>query len=85
VEADILTDTRETLLRLGADEARVLAAVAEIRHRWGSQSVYVQAIDRQERDRTAREALARGASLDEAARAAGCSTATIRRRVSKWL
>ncbi|NCA72308.1 MAG: hypothetical protein EOM91_19995 [Sphingobacteriia bacterium] len=85
LETDILSDVRETMLRLGADEAPVVQAVRELRLRWGSQEIYVQSIDREQRDRTAREALARGASLDEAARLAGCSTTTIRRRSSKWL
>ncbi|WP_408648083.1 helix-turn-helix domain-containing protein [Thiocapsa bogorovii] len=61
------------------------AAVAEVRHRWGGAEYYIQAIDREHRDREARELLAKGESLEDVARRVGCSTSTIRRRQSRWL
>lgn len=84
-DADILTDAADELLARGLAREPVMSALREIRRRYGGAETYVCGIDRASRDEAAREALARGASLDEAARLAGCSTTTIRRRSSKWL
>jgi hypothetical protein len=84
VEPDILHDTATELLARGLDRETVQRALSEIRRRYGGSETYVMGIDRAARDQAARAALARGASIQEAARAAGCSPSTIRRRRSDW-
>ena len=82
---DVLDHARRTLIERGLDPTTISQALREVRLHWGGTTCYILAIDRDERDRAACEALAQGASLAEAARAAGCSVSTIRRRRSNWL
>lgn len=82
---DILNDTASELLARGLPADAVQRALSEIRRRYGGSEVYVLAIDRQSRDEAAKAALQRGASIQEAARVAGCSVSTVRRRASRWL
>jgi hypothetical protein len=81
---DALADMADALIAAGVEVVLVRRVTREVRVRWGGSQVYIHAIDRASRDETAREALARGASIQEAARVAECSPATIRRRRSEW-
>ncbi len=83
-EEDPLSMTKTLLLRHGVAPETARLVVSEVRRVFGGSQVYILAIDRSDRDEAAREALARGATLQEAARAAGCSPSTIRRRRSDW-
>lgn len=83
--SDVLDHAQRELTERGLDPATVSHALREVRRHWGGAECYILAIDRGERDRKAREALAQGASIVEAARAAGCSVSTVRRRRSNWL
>jgi GrpB-like predicted nucleotidyltransferase (UPF0157 family) len=81
---DALADMTDALIAAGLEVVVVRRVAREVRTRWGGSAVYIHAVDRAARDETAREALARGASIQEAARAAECSPSTIRRRRSEW-
>lgn len=81
---DAISEMAEALIQSGVEVSVVRRVSREIRIRWGGSQVYIHAVDRAARDETAREALARGASIQEAARAAECSPSTIRRRRSEW-
>lgn len=83
--SDPIADMTETLLRHGIDPGLLRRVAREVRARWGGAEIYVRAIDPDERDRVAREALEHGASIEQAAHAAECSPSTIRRRRSRWL
>jgi DNA invertase Pin-like site-specific DNA recombinase len=83
-ESDILSDLRERLLAAGLDRHIVQRVVLEARQFWGGQQVYVQAVDRENRDAVIRAALEKGLSTEEAARRAGVSARTVRRRQSSW-
>jgi GrpB-like predicted nucleotidyltransferase (UPF0157 family) len=81
---DALADMADALIAAGLEVVVVRRVAREVRTRWGGADCYIHSIDRAARDETAREALARGASIQEAARAAECSPSTIRRRRSEW-
>ena len=81
---DPIEDFARELKTSGVDVAIVRRVSAVVRARWGGAEVYIAAIDRAHRDEIAREALANGASVTEAARAAECSPSTVRRRRSEW-
>ena len=85
MHSDILDHARDELLTRGADPETVTAALAVVRQHWGGAECYILAIDRAARDEAARKALQAGASIEEAAKAAGCSPSTVRRRASRWL
>lgn len=82
---DPIEDFARELKTSGVDVAIVRRVSAVVRARWGGAEVYIAAIDRATRDETAREALQAGASVAEAAKVAGCSPSTVRRRASRWL
>lgn len=84
VEPDILADAQRELIQAGADPDAVQRALQAVRGRWGGSQVYIHAVDRESRDEAARAALQRGATIQEAAKVAGCSPSTIRRRRSDW-
>ena len=81
---DPLDLTRALLLQHGVEPETARIVVSEVRRVFGGSQVYILGIDRASRDEAARAALERGASIQEAARVAGCSTSTIRRRRSDW-
>jgi hypothetical protein len=81
---DILDDARTELTARGLPADAVCEALRAVRARWGGADCYILSIDRAARDQAAREALARGASIQEAAKQAGCSVSTVRRRASTW-
>jgi hypothetical protein len=81
---DPLDLTKTLLLQHGVEPETARLVVSEVRRVFGGSTAYILSIDRSDRDAAARAALARGASIQEAARAAGCSPSTIRRRRSGW-
>lgn len=83
-EIDILSDLRERLQAAGLDPSIVQRVILEARQVWGGEQVYVQAVDRESRDVVIRAALEKGLSVDEAAKRAGVSARTVRRRASSW-
>ena len=62
-----------------------LRAIAETRQRWGGSQVYIQVIDRRQRDDEIRAGLAAGLSVPALSRRVSASPATIRRRKGEWL
>lgn len=84
MEPDILSDLRERLQAASLDPAVVQRVILEARQVWGGEQVYVQAVDRESRDAVIRAALEKGLSPEEAAKRAGVSTRTVRRRQSSW-
>ncbi|NCA72718.1 MAG: hypothetical protein EOM91_22205, partial [Sphingobacteriia bacterium] len=85
VAVDPIEDMALELLTHGADAVLVRRVAGVVRARWGGAEIYIAAIDRASRDEAARAALDRGASILEAAKEAGCSPSTVRRRRSRWL
>lgn len=83
-ESDILSDLRERLLAAGLDSAIVQRVILEARQFWGGETIYIPAVDRENRDAVIRAALEKGLSVDEAAKRAGVSARTVRRRQSSW-
>jgi len=85
VASDVLDDCRDLLTGANVPEGTVSRIVGELRHRWGGSQCYIRATDRAERDATIRRALESGADAHQAARAAGVSPSTVRRRRAQWL
>lgn len=74
----------DVLHRAGVSADLLRAAMREVRQKWGTGEYYLAAIDRDDRDQIAREALQSGTSIQHAAEKAGCSPRTVRRRKSRW-
>ena len=83
--SDVLDDARALLTSANVSEATITRIVGELRHRWGGQQVYIRGIDRAAQNATIRRALAAGADAHQAAKAAGVSASTVRRRRAQWL
>jgi hypothetical protein len=81
---DPLDLTKTLLLQHGVEPETARIVVSEVRRVFGGSAAYIMSIDRASRDEAARAALERGASIREAAKAAGCSPSTVRRRASSW-
>jgi Mor family transcriptional regulator len=82
---DPLADALARLLDLGLDRDLCRRAIAETRQRWGGSQVYIQVIDRRQRDEEIRAGLAAGLSVPALSRRVSASPATIRRRKGEWL
>lgn len=82
---DLLTETHDLMIEAGVAPEIVQRVVLAVRLRWGGQQIYLPAIDRLRRDQIIQEGIQQGQPVQEIARAAQCSSATIRRRRSHWL
>lgn len=82
---DLLTETYDLLIQAGVSPEIVQRIVTTVRVRWGGQQIYLPAIDRLRRDQVIQEGIQQGRPVQEIARVACCSPATIRRKRSHWL
>lgn len=82
---DLLTETHDLLIQAGVPPEIVQRIVTTVRVRWGGQQIYLPAIDRLRRDQLIQAGIQTGQPIDEIARVASCSPATIRRKRSNWL
>ena len=85
MEQDPIEHMHRLLIRLGADPQAVRTASNETRKAFGGEQVYLRRIDRDARDQDIKQALQAGHKPEVAAKLAGCSPATVRRRRSRWL
>lgn len=85
MEPDPLDHVRDLLMTFRVEPSAIRTAIAETRKRYGGEQVYLRRIDREARDQVIQTALQSGTSPEGAAKVAGCSPATVRRRRSSWL
>lgn len=79
---DLLSEIAEALTAAGLEPEPVRRVLAQVRHTWGGETIYIRKHDATRRASEVRALVALGLSFRAAARELGCSDGTVRRIVA---